>query len=114
MQRERRWTPTRVVLQDTRASPNIVWKRTYSEEVRVHWTPTGSGPMDIQYNTIHHRPASGLSFSTAWSLLSGSIKSISLCHINLVSHHIKQKFSRYLENSTKNMIPTHRNILFNG
>jgi len=28
--------------------------------------------------------------------------------------HITLKLSRYLDNSTNNIIPTHRNILFNG
>jgi len=36
-----------------------------------------------------------------------------LCHIYLKPDHIILKLSRYLENSTKNMIPTFRNILFN-
>ena len=37
-----------------------------------------------------------------------------LCHIYLVPDHIIIKLSRYVENSTKDMIPKHRNILFNS
>src|SRR6218665_3019058 len=37
-----------------------------------------------------------------------------LWHIYLMLDHILLKLFTYLENSTKNMIPTHRNILFNS
>src|SRR6218665_1727804 len=45
----------------------------------------------------------------------GSMKSKPncLCHIYLMPDRIIPKLSRYLENSIKNMIPTHGNILFN-
>jgi len=36
-----------------------------------------------------------------------------LCHIYLILDHIIIKLCRYLDHSTKNMIPTYRNILFN-
>src|SRR6218665_1957740 len=36
-----------------------------------------------------------------------------LCHIYLILDHIIKKLSRYLDSSTKNMIPTYHNILFN-
>src|SRR6218665_305435 len=35
------------------------------------------------------------------------------CHIYLILYHIIIKLSRYLDNSTRNMIPTYQNILFN-
>ena len=38
---------------------------------------------------------------------------IYLICIYIMPDHIILKLSRYLENSTNNMIPTHRNILFN-
>src|SRR6218665_514922 len=46
------------------------------------------------------------------SLHGGSVKTKPncLCHIYLMPNHIILKLSRYLENSTSNMIPTHRNI----
>jgi len=40
-------------------------------------------------------------------------KPISLCHIYLILNNIIIKLSRYLDNSTKNMNLTYRNILFN-
>src|SRR6218665_1033498 len=46
----------------------------------------------------------------------GSMKSKpnGLCHIYLLPDQIIIKLSRYLENSTKNMISTHRNTLSNS
>jgi len=48
-------------------------------------------------------------------VLGGSIKSKPncVCQIYLILYYIILKLSRYLENSTNNNIPTHRNILFN-
>jgi len=50
-----------------------------------------------------------------YSIHGGSVKSkpSCLCHIYLMPNHIIRKLSRYWENSTNNMIPTYRNILFN-
>jgi len=36
-----------------------------------------------------------------------------LCHIYLMPDHIMLKLPRYLDNSSNNNIPAHRNILFN-
>jgi len=47
----RRWTLSRAVAQDTRASPktpNSLKTHLVNEEVRGHWTPTGCVPMDVQ------------------------------------------------------------------